>query len=92
MILGDIYTYGLFQPLYNALVYLYNVIPGNDMGVAIIVLTLIVKMLLAPMSLKTIKAQKEQQKLQPELEKIKEKYKDNREQQSREIMRFYREK
>ena len=38
----------LYQPLLNALVFLYNIIPGHDMGIAIIILTIIIRLILWP--------------------------------------------
>ncbi len=90
MFLYDIYIEGLFRPLLNLLVYLYDVLPGADIGVAIIVLTLIVKFALLPLSRQSIKSQKALQDLQPQLENIKTKYKNDKEKQSKELMQFYK--
>lgn len=80
-----------YQPLLNLLVFLYNFIPGNDLGVAIIILTVIVRLLLYPLSVKSLKSQKALQELQPKIEAIKKQYKDNREKLSIEMMRLYKE-
>lgn len=80
----------VYDPLYNALVFLYNVIPGQDFGVAIIVTTLILKFILFPLSQKQIESQKKMQELQPKLKEIQQKYKNDKERQTREIMDFYR--
>lgn len=81
-----------YQPIFNLLIYLYNVIPGKDFGVAIIVLTLIIRLLLYPLSKKSIQAQKALQDINPEIEKIKEKYKEEKEKMGPEIMALYKEK
>ncbi len=81
----------LYQPLFNLLVWLYDVIPGNHIGLAIIALTVLIKLILYPFSLQAIKAQRAMQKLQPKLEEIKKKYKDNREQMSMEMMKLYQQ-
>lgn len=81
----------IYQPLYNALVWLYNVIPGHDFGIAIIVITLFLKTILIPISKKQIESQKKLQELQPKIKEIQEKYKNDKERQSRELMNFYKE-
>src|ERR1035437_7137096 len=61
----------LYKPLLNALAFLVSIIPGGDVGVAIIVLTLLVKIVLFPLSQKSIESQAEMNILTPELNKIK---------------------
>lgn len=88
-----IYVYNTFiyQPIFNFLIWLHNVIPGHDIGIAIIVLTLVTRFLLVPLTLKQIKSQKALQDLQPKMDEIKRKYKDDKERQSKELMKFYQE-
>lgn len=81
----------LYQPLFNLLVFLYNIIPGNDIGLAIIALTIIVKLILHPFTKQSIKAQKSMQELQPKLNEIKKKYKDDKEKMTQEMLKLYRE-
>jgi len=80
-----------YQPVLNLLVFLYNIVPGNDLGIAIVLLTIIIKVLLFPLSKKSIKSQKELQELQPKIKEIKEKYKNNKEELGRETMKLYKE-
>src|SRR3989338_4726116 len=80
----------LYQPLLNLLVFFYNVIPGSDMGVAIILLTVVIKLILYPLSAQSIKGQKALQQLQPKIEEMKKKYKDDRERQAKELMQLYK--
>ena len=80
----------LYRPLFNALVLLYKYLPGHDFGVAVIVLTILIKFLFYPLGLKAIKSQKSLSELQPKVKEIQEKYKDNKEKQAREIMELYR--
>ncbi len=88
-----LYMEVLYKPLFNAMVFLYNLIPWEyvAIGLAIIILTLIIKVLLYSMSAKSIIAQREMQKMQPRMNEIKEKYKNDRETQSKEMMKFYKE-
>jgi len=81
----------LYQPLYNLLIWLYDVLPGNDIGLAIIGLTIIIKVVLLPLSQKSIKSQKEMQQLQPKLEALKKKYKNDKQRLSEETMKLYKE-
>jgi len=81
-----------YQPIFNLLVWLYNNIPGHDLGVAIIILTFLIRLLLYIPSKKSIKAQKNLSSIQPEIEKIKEKYKDDKEKMGPELMALYKEK
>ncbi len=80
----------LYQPFLNALVLLYVYIPGHDFGLAVIALTLIIKLLLHPLSLKSIRSQKAMSVLQPKIKEIQRKYKDDRQEQSRAMMDLYK--
>lgn len=81
----------LLRPLFNLLVFVYNVIPGHDIGIAIIAMTVFIKLILYPISLKAIRSQKSLQELQPKLEEIKSKYKDKKEELAAEMMKLYKE-
>src|SRR3989339_48804 len=81
-----------YQPIFNLLVFLYNTVALRDMGLAIIGLTLIVRLILYPLSKQSIKSQKSLQSIQPEIERIKEKYKDDKEKMGPELMALYKEK
>jgi YidC/Oxa1 family membrane protein insertase len=62
----------LYKPLVNILAFFVSVIPGGDVGVAIIILTLLVKTILFPLSQRSIESQAKMALLNPELKKIKE--------------------
>jgi len=79
----------LYQPLFNLLVWLYDVLPGNDIGFAIIVVTLIIRFALFPLSQKSLQSQKAMQELQPKIQALKEQHKDNKEVLSKELMQLY---
>lgn len=85
------YNTFLYEPIFNALIYLYHVLPGHDLGVAIIVLTLIIKLILFWPSLSALKAQKKLQDTQPKIEAIRKQYKDNKEELGKQLMTFYKE-
>ena len=88
---GDLYQLFLYQPLLNLLIFFYDFIPGKDIGVAIIVLTILVRILLYPLSQKTLKSQKLLQEIQPKVEELKKKYADNKEMLASELMKVYSE-
>lgn len=87
--IGTIWDTVLYLPIFNALVGLYNIIPGQDFGIAIIIMTIIVKTVLLPLTKKQLIAQKRMQELQPEIKKIQDKYKTNKQEQSKALMEFY---
>jgi len=69
--LSSIWNTLLYKPLLNALAFLVSIIPGGDVGLAVIVLTIIVKVVLFPLSQKSIESQAQMNILAPELNKIK---------------------
>ena len=81
-----------YQPIFNLLVWLYNNVPGQDLGVAIILLTLIIRLVLYIPNKKAIKAQKALSTIQPEIEKIKEKNKNDKDKMGPELMALYKER
>jgi YidC/Oxa1 family membrane protein insertase len=65
--------------------------PGNDLGLAIILLTIIIKTALLPLSKQSIKSQKSLQDLQPKIDEVKKKYADNKEEQGKAMLGLYKE-
>lgn len=80
-----------YKPLFNGLVFLYNIIPNHDMGLSIVVLTIVIRLILWPLTSKGIKNQKALAALQPKIEEIKKKFKDNKEAQAKALMAIYSE-
>ncbi|MEK7540777.1 MAG: YidC/Oxa1 family membrane protein insertase [Patescibacteria group bacterium] len=80
----------LYQPLFNSLVFLYNYLPGHDFGVAIILLTIIIRIIIYPISIKALNSQKTLQALQPKIQEIQKKHKNNKEQLAKETLELYR--
>lgn len=70
--LSDIWNVILYKPLLNALAFFVSIVPGGDIGIAVIILTIVVKTLLFPLSQKSIEGQMKMNLLAPELKKIKE--------------------
>lgn len=80
-----------YNPLYNALVFLIDIIPGGDVGLATIALTCIVKLVLSPLSKSATKTQLLMKQVEPEMKKIREKYENNKEELAKKTLEFYRE-
>jgi len=87
----DVYNIIFFQPLLNALVFLVGVVPFHDVGVAVVVLTIAVRIILFPFTHKSVKTQIKMRQIEPEIRKIKENYKSDRQKQAEETMKLYRE-
>jgi YidC/Oxa1 family membrane protein insertase len=87
------YLYHLifYQPLLNALVFLYQTVAFRDLGIAIVLLTVIIRLILFPVFQKSIYHQMVMQKVQPKIKKLQEEYKGNYEKQSQAIMEVYRD-
>lgn len=81
-----------FDPLYNVLVILFETLPWVDAGIIVIFLTILVRLIMFPLSRKAIHTQVKMTEIAPEMAKIKEKYKDKAEEQARLTLALYREK
>lgn len=79
----------LYQPLFNFLVLLYQYLPGKDFGIAVIALTILIRILFFPLSVKAIKSQKVFRDLQPKIKNIQEKYQQDKEKQAWALMELY---
>ena len=89
-LLIQIFNEVLYRPLFNVLIWLYDVLPGHDLGIAIIILTAAIRLLLYPLSKKAIKSQKALTGLQPKIKEIQKKYKDKAD-QAKATMELYRQ-
>ena len=87
----NIFNELIYYPLFNLLVFFYN-IAGQDIGIAIVLLTLLVRFILYPINTKAIKSQKQLQEIQPEMKKVQAKYKDDKEKQAKALMELYQRK
>lgn len=87
----DFFHTVLFTPIYNLLMGLTAVLPAHDIGLAVVVVTIIVKVLLMPLSFSALRTQRAIRVLEPKLKELREKYKDDKEKQAREMMALYKE-
>ena len=83
------FTVLFYQPLYNGLIALINILPWEDAGFAVIVFTILIKLILFPLSKKSVVTQFRLKQLAPEIEKIKKTYTDKQE-QSRQMLQLYK--
>ncbi|MBU2472619.1 YidC/Oxa1 family membrane protein insertase [Patescibacteria group bacterium] len=88
-IIISIFNEVLYRPLFNILIWLYDTIAFNDLGIAIIILTVLIRFLLYPLSKKSIKSQKAMSILQPKIKEIQKKYK-KKEEQAQAMMDLYK--
>ena len=84
------YNEFIFRPLYNGLVGILDFIPGIDVGIAVIIFTVIIRLILFPLYKHSLLAQVKMKSVEPELNKIKAQYADNRQVQGVKIMEFYK--
>ena len=82
----------LYQPLYNTFIGLVGLFPWLDAGIVVILFTVLVKLILFPLSQKSVRSQIEIKKIQPEIDALKVKYKDNKQEQALQTMNLYKER
>jgi YidC/Oxa1 family membrane protein insertase len=80
----------IFRPLYNGLVGIMDVLPWVDVGVAVIIFTVIVKLILFPLSKSALLTQVKMKDIEPEANKIKAQYSTDRQTQALKIMELYK--
>lgn len=82
----------LYKPLFNLLVLIYQILPIKDFGLAVILLTILIRLIFYPLTLKSLKSQREISDLQKEIAEIRKKYKGNRETQAKALISLYKKK
>jgi YidC/Oxa1 family membrane protein insertase len=87
---------GFFDALASVLNFIYTLVPEGlrptfGFGFAIMGLTVLVMVLITPLTVKSTRSMLQMQRLQPEMKRLQEKYKDDRETLNQELMAFYRE-
>src|ERR1700759_4235860 len=86
------FTTIIVQPIFNLLVLIYALIPGHNFGMAIIIFTVIVRLLMWPLVKKQLHQAKLMRQLQPELKRIKAETKGDRQKESMMVMELYKER
>lgn len=82
----------IFNPLYNILIGLFTLIPSIDAGIAVIILTIIVRLVLYPLSKKAVMTQVRMQEINPRIKEINETYKSDSEEKAKQTLALYKEK
>jgi len=85
-----LFNEALYRPLFNGLIFLYNAIPPHDFGAAIILLTIIIRLILYPLNQKAITSQKALSQLQPQVKELQAKYPTDKVKQSQLLMELYK--
>lgn len=89
--MAEIYNQILFRPLFNLLVFFYNIIPGGDFGLAVILVTVLTRFAFVPLSIKSLVSQKEMNQLQPKIRELQEKHKNDKQALGQATMALYKE-
>lgn len=88
---GQLWRGVFYRPIYNGLIYITAYMPGHSLGLAIIILTLIIRTIVLIPSQRAIQSQKKMQEIQPRLDKIREKYKGDQQKIAMETMAVWKE-
>jgi len=87
-----VFTTLIVQPIFNLLVLIYNLIPGHNFGLAVILFTIVVRLLLWPLVKRQLHQTKLMRQLRPELKRIKKEAKGDRQKESLMMMELYKER
>lgn len=90
-IFSFVYTEIIYRPLFNSLAFLTGIVPYHDIGIAIILLTIIVRIIIFPLTHRSLITQIKMKELEPEINKIRETHKDKADEQGKKIMELYKE-
>ena len=82
----------IVQPILNLLFIIISFLPGHDFGIAIIIFTIVIRMLLWPLVKKQLHQTRAMRELQPEIKKIKAKTKGNKQEEGQLLMELYKER
>lgn len=88
---GTLFNVILYKPIFNIFIGLYNVIPGHDVGIVILIITIIIRLILYPLTNSSIRAQKSMQELQPKMDAIKKEFGKDQQRLAAETMKLYKE-
>lgn len=86
-----LYQQIFYRPIFNILVFFYETISFHDLGIAIILTTILIRFILYPFFHSGAKQQMLMQRIQPKVKKIQEEYKNDKKKQSEELMALYKE-
>ncbi len=87
--MGALWNNLFYEPIYNFLIFIVNNVTFGDVGFAVILVTLVVKFILSPLTLKSVKSQVLMKKMEPEINQIKKDF-PNKEEQAKKTMELYK--
>jgi len=90
-VISTVFHTVFYNPIYNALVALVTFVPGSDVGIAIILLTIAIRLVLLPFSLSAARTQRAMKILEPRIKELKEKHKGDKEKEALETLALYKE-
>src|SRR3954471_23159029 len=88
--IGNLFHTFLYVPIYNLLIFLVDILPGGDLGLAVIIVTIIVKLIILPLTVSALRTSRAMQVIQPKFKQLQEKYKDDKETQAKETFALYK--
>jgi YidC/Oxa1 family membrane protein insertase len=86
------FTTLIVKPIFNLLVLIYALLPGHNFGVALILFTIVIRLLLWPLVKRQLHQAKAMRKLQPEIKRVKQAAKGNKQKESQMLMELYKER
>ena len=89
--ISDIFYLLIFEPLFNFLIAILNLIPYSNLGAGIIIVTLVIRFILYPSFKKSLEVQKKIAEIRPQLKKIEKEHKDDRQKRAEAQMALYKE-
>ena len=89
--IGTFFYTVFYNPIYNALVALVALVPGSDVGIAVIIITIIIRIALLPSSLSAARTQRAMKILEPRIKEVKERHKGDKEKEALETLALYKE-
>jgi YidC/Oxa1 family membrane protein insertase len=89
-VISALFHAAFYNPIYNALVALIAIVPGGDVGVAVILLTISIRLILLPFSLSAARTQRAMKLLEPKIKELKETHKDDKEREAIETLALYK--
>lgn len=88
----NIFELLILQPIFNVLMFLYGIVPGHDLGIAVILFTILVRIALWPIAKKQLHQSKIMRQIQPQLAVVRKKAKGNKQLEAQMMMELYKEK
>jgi len=90
-VISNFFNAFFYDPIYNSLVALVALIPGSDVGIAVILVTIVIRLILLPFSISAARTQRAMKILEPKIKELKEKHKGNKEKEALETLALYKE-